>query len=132
MINQNQLHRIYRASAIYDLVLSAPFAVAPGVWAVWAAMNTLSALAGLPALAPLDSHGMMFANFFGTIVTLWSVLRLYLDRTELARWDAVGRLSFSLAMAVALANGASPLLWPVLVIEMLWAVLQLLPLRSAA
>lgn len=130
MLSQPTFHRIFRASAFYDLVVSAPFALAPGVWAIWAGLNALTNAMGLQPLPPLDSHGMMFANFFGSIVTLWSLLRLKLNADWLARWDAMGRVSFSVAMMVALTHGASPVLWPMLVLEILWGILQLLPVQG--
>ena len=130
MLSPHHFHRIFRLSAFYDIALSSPFATVPGVAAVWWGLGALSQPLGLAPLSPLDAHGMMFANFFGSIVTLWSLLRLKLDLAWLARWDAVGRLAFSLGMALALAQGASPLLWPMLVLEMLWAVLQLLPVTG--
>lgn len=130
MLSPTRFHQIFRASAIYDLSLSVPFAIAPGVALVWWAMDAIGQSLGLAPLTPLDPHGVMFANFFGTIVTLWSILRLRLDLPALARWDAAGRMFFSLAMAVALANGASPLLWPLLGLEMLWAIAQLLPVTD--
>ena len=129
MLTESQFHRIFRASAWYDLALSSPFAVAPGVALIWWLFNALHAFVGLPPMAPLEPHGMMFANFFGTVVTIWALVRLRLDLPILARYDAGGRALFALAMAVALANGASPMLWGFLVAEASWAVAQLLPVR---
>lgn len=130
MISEATLRRIYRASAVYDLALSAPFALPWGVDLTWSLLTRLSPALGLPAPAPLDPHATLFAGFFGSIVTLWSLLRLHLNEPRLARWDAAGRLSFSLAMATAIGRGASPLLWPLLALELGWAVLQLLPVKK--
>jgi hypothetical protein len=132
MLSSDRFHRIYRQSAIYDLALAAPFATPPTAWAAWWATDGLAQGLGLAALPPLDPHAMMFANFFGTIVTLWGLLRLRLDQPSLARWDAVGRVFFALAMAVALWRGANPLLWPLLVLELGWAALQLAPVSGKA
>lgn len=130
MLSPIHFHRIYRLSAFYDLVLSAPFAVLPGALAVTWVLNAISAALGLEPIPPLDPLGMMYANFFGTVVTIWSLLRLKLDQPWLARWDAVGRILFSLAMVLALARGATPILWPILAVELTWGVLQLLPVRG--
>lgn len=125
MLSQTTFHRLYRLSAWYDLAMSAPFALAPTAALLWSGLGAL----GLVPAAALDAHAMLFANFFGSIVTLWSILRLRLNQPALARWDAMGRLSFSLAMATALAQGGSPALIPILAAEMAWAVLQLLPVK---
>jgi hypothetical protein len=130
MFTPTGFHRLYRLSAIYDILLSAPFALYPGAHLVLWALDRLSTILGLAPIPPLDPLGMMYANFFGTVVTIWGILRLKLDLPWLARWDAVGRMTFSLAMATALANGATPILWPVLAIELTWGLLQLLPVKG--
>jgi hypothetical protein len=130
MLSPSRFRRIFRASAQYDLALSAIFAVAPGVALVWWGMGLLSPLLGLAPPAPLDANAIMFANFFGTVVTIWAVVRLRFDLPVLARYDAAGRLFFALAMITALTNGASPILWAFLIVETLFAMAQLLPVTG--
>ncbi len=126
MFNQSMNRTVFRLSAWYDLAVSAPFALPLTLTFVWNGVLTpASAALGLAPPAPLDPHGFLFANFFGSVVTIWAVVRLYLDDIRLAAFDGVGRVLFSVAMVHALLAGASPLLWGVLVIEVGFGVLQL-------
>jgi len=127
MLGYTLYNRIYRISAWYDLLFSWPFATAItlGLW--WPLLDQFSRTAGLGGMGTLDVHAVLFANFFGSIVCLWSVLRLRLDRNFLGRYDAAGRVLFSLAMANALSSGAPKLLVIFLVNEIAFAIAQLLP-----
>ncbi|GLS81569.1 hypothetical protein GCM10007893_23820 [Paracoccus marinus] len=132
MLEPARMNRIYRVSAWYDLAVALPFATPMFLAVAWAALQWVHLAAGLPALPDLDAHGALFANFFGTIVALWAIVRLRSGDPAYARFDAVGRWLFSAWMAVALAHGATPLLWGFLAVELAFGVLQSLPVRSAA
>jgi len=132
MLTQAQFHRLYRISAWYDLLITWPYTTPLTLAMMWQMIGGLHATAGLAPLPELGPYAILFGNFFGTIVVLWSVLRLKLNNSELARWDAVGRWMFSAWMINALLNGASPLLWGFLVIELCFAVLQTLPVQRQA
>ncbi|MFO0695925.1 MAG: hypothetical protein U0230_20350 [Polyangiales bacterium] len=132
MLERESFHRIYRASAWYDLWVSTPFALAPVVALVWPLFDLLQQrMTGRP-LPPLDPHGMLFANFFGSVVLVWSLVRLRYDDPRLARFDAVGRVLFTIAMLRALAYGAMPLLYGFVVVEAVFGLLQLAPVRGSA
>ena len=124
--------RIYRVSAWYDILVTWPYATPVTLVLMWSMLNSAHATAGLPPLPTLSSYGTLFANFFGTVVLIWSVLRLRLNDPRLARYDAVGRWLFSAWMMNALLNGASPILWVFLIIELTFAVLQTLPIKDSA
>ena len=131
MLSPPLFHRIYRASAWYDLIVTLPFTTPltlAGVWWVWGMIHSSAGLAPLP---PLATYAVLFGNFFGTVVVLWSVLRLRLNDARLARYDAVARWLFSAWMLWALFHGASPLLWGFLVVELSFAILQSLPVTSS-
>ncbi|SMR83437.1 hypothetical protein SAMN04488030_3356 [Aliiroseovarius halocynthiae] len=129
MICETRLNRIYRASAWYDLIVTAPLAIYPGFLLVFWALNQLHGALGIEALPPFTALGVMFANFTGSVVIVWSLVRLRWDDVRLARYDAAARWLFSAAMLVALWHGASPILVPVVIIEIAFGVLQSLPLR---
>lgn len=120
------VRRIVRASALYDLVLTAPFATP------WTATFALGALAdvhqglGLDGVAPVadDPFAMLFANLLGSIVSVWSIIRLIHPTPFLGAADAVTRLLFSAGFAWALAGGASAVIAGFLVVEVGWGVLQ--------
>lgn len=129
MLNQRQFAKIYRISAWYDLILSWPYATAPTLLLFLSQINSVHGLLGYPPIPELSATGIMFGNFFGTVVVVWSIVRLRWNDVALARYDAVARWLFSAAMVIALSNGASPLLYAFLVIEVAFAVLQSLPVK---
>jgi hypothetical protein len=130
MLTPLTFSKLYRVSAWYDLLVTWPYMTPITLAAMWSALNGLHGQAGFSPLPELTVYGVLFANFFGTVVIIWSVVRLRLNDPKLARYDAVGRWLFSAWMLQALLNGASPLLWGFLAIELGFAVLQSLPLRQ--
>lgn len=127
----SQFRRVVCASAAYDLVVTAPFATP---WSFAVAFGHLGAvnqaLGGqpLPAFEPLQ---MLFALLMGSIVLVWSVLRLRGPTRQLGRYDAAGRLLFSLWMAWAWSQTGAPVLLLFIVPEVSWAVAQAWRVRSA-
>jgi hypothetical protein len=78
---------------------------------------------------------LLFASLMGSLVLVWSVLRLLRPTAELGLADTVARLLFASWMAVALANGATGMLVGFLVAELGWAAAQgrvVLPLRRTS
>jgi hypothetical protein len=125
-MNDDTIRRVIRASAVYDIIVTTGFAV-PATAA--AALSSLSALhhgLGLAGSVPLadDPFTMLFANLLGSIVTVWSVVRLIRPVPILGAADTVARLLFSTWFLWALAHGASPVLVGFLVVEIGWALLQ--------
>lgn len=118
--------RVIRASALYDLIVTAAFALP------WTAVLVFDGLAlahdafGLSGIAPSsdDVFAVMFANLMGSIVVVWAVFRLTRTTVSAGVADTVARILFSLGMATALLNGASPLTGVLLVLELGWAVVQ--------
>lgn len=132
MWSQESYRGLVRASGWYDLLVAAAFVTPWSLALLHGALSQLSATWGLggelPAFAPL--HGLM-ANLMGSIICVWSVLRIRDPQVQFGRYDAVGRLLFASWQAYALMQGATQLLWGVLLLELAWAVLQLWPMRSA-
>ena len=122
--------RIVRASALYDLLLTAPFAT-PWTFALpHAQLSTFNqALGGstLPAFTPFH---VLFACLMGSVVLVWSVLRLHRTEAILGRYDGIGRFLFALWMGWTLASTGAPLLWLFVVPEFAWGVAQWLPFEA--
>ena len=83
MISLNGYLRIVRASAWYDLLVTIGFAT-PWTFAMihHSLASTIQALGlpgGFPAFEP--AH-MLMANLLGSIVTIWTILRLRDTRRE--------------------------------------------------
>ncbi len=123
--------QLVRASAAYDLVVTAPFATPWTLAGLHAGLQRLAAALGVAGLPPLDPLHVLFANLLGVIVVVWSVLRLRAPTIALGRHDAAARAGFCLAMFYALAHGASPLVAGFAVLELAFGVAQAMPVGPA-
>ncbi|WP_314225664.1 hypothetical protein [Streptomyces zaehneri] len=123
--------RVVRASAWYDLVVTAGFAT-PWTYAlVHDVLSSWSRAWGLGAFPQTDPVQTLFANLMGSVVIVWAVLRLAGPLAVHGLLDGVARALFTAWMAYALAQGAPGVLWPFLGVEAAWGVAQLAPwLRS--
>lgn len=126
VMNDDTIRRVIRASAVYDIIVTTAFAV-PATAA--AALSTIIGLhhgLGLAGSVPLvdDPFTILFANLLGSIVTVWSVVRLSRPVPILGAADTVARLLFSTWFVWALAHGASPVLCGFLLVEIGWGLLQ--------
>lgn len=117
--------KVVFASALYDLLVTAPFATP------WTATRSLDALTrvhhGLALSGSLAFDGpmaLLFVNLMGSIVVVWSVVRLQTPTARLGAADTVGRILFSSWFAFALAHDASRVLVGFLVLEVGWAIAQ--------
>ncbi|WP_327183102.1 hypothetical protein [Streptomyces sp. NBC_01334] len=123
--------RVVRASAWYDLVVTAGFAT-PWTYAlVHDVLSSWSRAWGLGTFPQTDPIQTLFANLMGSVVIVWAVLRLAAPLPVHGLLDGLARALFTAWMAYALAQGAPGVLWPFLCVEAAWGVAQLLPwLRS--
>jgi hypothetical protein len=118
------LRRLVRASALYDLVLTAPFATP---WTFALARQQLSELnvaLGGQALPPFAPFHILFACLLGSVVLIWALLRLRHPAPRYALYDGGARLLFSLWMGWTLAMTGAPLLWLFLLPEGAWCLAQ--------
>ncbi|NOX73550.1 MAG: hypothetical protein GXP03_08005 [Alphaproteobacteria bacterium] len=131
MLKHSTYLKIVKASAAYDLLITAAFAT-PWSFAFLAAqLAWLHDLVGAGgAVIPGGIFVTLFANFFGSVVVIWSIYRLRHASVTVGRYDGAARLLFSFWQFNALMAGASTLLIPILVIEVVLAVLQWLPVSS--
>lgn len=123
---RDTVRRVVRASAFYDLIVTAAFATP---WTAAIALGTVTDVhhsLGLDGALPQveDPFTMLFANLLGSIVVVWSVIRLLRPTALLGAGDTVGRLLFSAWFAWALVEGASPVLVGFLVVEVGWGLVQ--------
>ena len=116
--------RVVRASATYDILVTAPFAT-PWTFAWnWRQLSALDVRIGGAPLPPFDTFPLLVASLLGSLVLVWSALRLATPELRLGRFDGVARLLFSTWMAWALHLTGAPLLWVFLVPEFAWGVAQ--------
>ena len=118
--------RVIRASAAYDVVATAAFTLP---WTAPLALDSLVKVHeswGLSGSLPLpdDPFTILFANLLGSIVLVWSVVRLAKPSLTLGAADTVARALFSAWMLTALLSGATTAVLVFLVPEVLWGVVQ--------
>lgn len=119
--------RVVRASAWYDLVVTAGFAT-PWTYAlVHGLLSSAGDALGLGALPDRDPVQTLYANLMGSVVVVWSVLRLRGTRPAHGVYDGAARMLFAAWQAYALARGATGVLWPFLAVEVAFGVVQLVP-----
>ncbi len=118
--------KIIRASAIYDILVTFPFAI-PGLaaWniAQFQKLHDSFGLAGsLPQFEPLH---IFFVNLMGTVVLTWSYLRVIRPDPLLGLLDGIGRFLFSTWMLYYLVmHNASGVLWLFFIPEITWGFVQ--------
>lgn len=129
-MNRSTFVTVVRASAVYDLLLTAPFAT-PWTFAfAHAQLSGINQRLGGAALPDFGPFHVLFACLMASIVLVWTVLRLRATSVMLGRYDGVGRFLFSAWMAWALAASGAPLLWLFVVPEFCWGVAQWLPVAQ--
>jgi hypothetical protein len=119
--------RIVRASAWYDIVVTAMFAT-PWTFALaHRLMSSGNQLLGGESFPPFGPLPTLIACLMGSLVMVWSVLRLREPSVRLGRFDGCGRFLFSTWFAWALLMTKAPILWTLLVPELAWGMLQWWP-----
>ncbi len=118
--------RLVRASAWYDLIVTAGFATP---WTYVLVHRLLSSYGYFPPVEPIQT---LFANLMGSVVVVWALLRLFRTLPLHGLYDGIARLLFATWQVYALAHGATPLLWAFLAIELAFGATQLIPWATPA
>nr|WP_288916029.1 hypothetical protein [uncultured Pseudomonas sp.] len=128
-----QYRRVVRGSAWYDLIVSAVLATPWGFAALHGVLMSMTQLFDLPGeLPPFAPAHVLMVNLLGSIVCVWAVLRIRDPQPLYGRYDAAGRFLFSAWMLYALLHGASAVLWVFLFFELVWGLVQVLPVRASS
>lgn len=129
MLSETAFRRVVRASALYDLVITWPFATPWTFVMVMGFFGQLHLALGLPGAVPVfEPTHLLAGNLMGSVVVVWSLARLHLGLPILGRYDAVARALFATWQIYAVATGASPLLLVLTVFEVGFGIAQALPL----
>jgi len=123
--------RITRASALFDILIVAPFATPWTFALLYPQLDRLNIWLGGAALAHFARIHILITCLMGSLVLLWSVRRLIEPSLALGRYDGAGRFMFASWMTWALAQGGLPLVWLFLVPELLWGVAQWWPVAPS-
>ncbi|TMR91661.1 hypothetical protein [Nonomuraea basaltis] len=119
--------RLVRASAWYDLVVTAGFATPWTYTLLHGALSSLGGALGLGAMPALDPMQTLYANLMGSVVVVWAFLRIVKPLPVHGLLDGLARTLFATWQAYALAHGATRVLWLFLVVEVAFGVVQLVP-----
>jgi hypothetical protein len=117
--------RLVRSSAVYDLVVTAGFATPWTFALLHAALDAASGALGLRGFPELDLMQVFYANLMGSVVVVWSLLRVVRPQAIYGLFDGIARVLFASAMVYALAHGGPEILWGFLVVEAAWGAAQL-------
>jgi len=120
--------RIVRASACYDLLVTGPFATPWSFALVMERLSSFNQSLGGNALPEFGVLHTLFACLLGSMVAVWSVMRLTGPSVRLGRFDGMTRVLVALWMGWALVHTGEPVLWLFMVPEIVLGVLQWLPL----
>jgi hypothetical protein len=133
MLSEPVFRRIVRASAWYDLAVTAPFATPWSLNWILSCLTQIHYALGLTGdVPPLTLGTTLFANLLGSVVVIWALVRIRSPLPWLGRYDAVARGLFALWQLHAVFEGASTVLVAFAVIEVAWGIAQVLPFRSMA
>ena len=120
-------HRVVQASALYDLFATAALATPWTLPLAHALMSSLNVQLGGAPLPVFEAFHMFIGGLLGSVVTVWSLLRLRAPSLLLGRHDGAARFLFSGWMVWTLVHSGAPMLWLLLVPEFLWGVVQWWP-----
>ena len=97
--------RLIRASAIYDVLATAPLATP---WSFGLLHQFLGQFAPLPEFQPMH---LLFVHLLASLVLVWAGLRLWRPVPAFGAADALARGLFFFWQIYFLLAGASPVLW---------------------
>ena len=100
---------VVRASAAYDVLATASFATPWSCAWNWQQLSAVNVRLGGAALPPLGVYATLLACLMGSLVLVWSALRLATPERRLGRHDGAARFLFSAWMAWALCATGQPL-----------------------
>ncbi|MBQ5940357.1 hypothetical protein [Massilia sp. AB1] len=123
--------RIVRLSAWYDLIVTAGFATPWTFALIHQGLSLLAQRSGMPGSFPsFEPAHMLMANLLGSVVVVWSLVRLRDTQPVYGRYDALGRFLFAAWQLYAVAQGASWLILGFTAVELAFGAAQLLPVRN--
>lgn len=132
MLTSATFRRIVLGSAIYDLLVTAPFATPWSFAFVHAQLSGLNQALGGAALPAFTPFHVLFGCLLGSVVLVWAALRISDPQARYGRFDAAARLLFTVWMIWTLLATGAPLLWLFIVPELAWGLAQLAPLKASA
>ncbi|MDO6426978.1 hypothetical protein Q4489_08150 [Thalassotalea sp. 1_MG-2023] len=125
-MNNLTYRKIVKASAIYDVIVTFGFAfpilVVLSINMLFSIHTQFSFSGLMPEFLPLH---LFFVNLMGSLVLVWSVLRITRPKPIFGLYDSFARFLFSFNMLFyLLAYDVTGVLWLFFVPELAWGVVQ--------
>lgn len=118
-MTESRYRQLVRASGIYDVLATAAFATP---WTFAPIFQLFSNIAPMPAFDPTHA---LFVNLLGSVVLVWSALRIWRPEPVFGLFDACARaLFFCWQIYYLLVHDITPVVWAFATIELLFGVLQ--------
>lgn len=118
-MNETAYRKLVRASGVYDLVMTAAFATP---WTFVLLHQSLGSIWTLPPVEPLQ---MLFANLLGSVVLVWSVLRVRHPLPAYGLYDTVARFLFlSWQLHYLINMGGASFVWFLSFFELAFGIAQ--------
>lgn len=119
--------KIVRASAVYDLLLTAPFMIPYFTENILSIFKNIGNMVGLTRTEmTLNGDILQWISLMATIVTVWSVLRIINPERRFGLYDGFARIGFSFwFIFYPLIYGSSQLSLLFLGPELAWGIVQL-------
>lgn len=130
MFDLPAFRRIVRASAMYDVLVTFPFATPWTFAAAHALLSDMNVRLGGTPLPAFQPFHILMACLMGSVVMVWSVLRVRDPQPLYGRYDACARLLFATWMGWTWLQTGAPMLWAFIVPEAAWCIVQALPVRA--
>lgn len=124
MLAPSTFRKIVLGSAIYDLIVTAPFATPWSFAFARAQLDVINQRLGGSALPAFEPFHVLFACLLGSVVLVWALLRISDPQQRYGRFDGAARLLFATWMIWTLAVTGAPLLWLFIVPEAAFCVAQ--------
>jgi len=132
-MQQDRFIRMVRYSAWYDLLATWLFVLPWTFTWIYTFLAWTAGSLGLPGAAPeLEPMHVLFANLLGSVVVVWALARILYPSVPLGRLDAVARLLFMTWQIHAVFSGASAIILGFTAFELLFGILQLMPVEAQA
>ncbi|MGK5023836.1 hypothetical protein [Janthinobacterium sp. RB2R34] len=132
MFSFASFRRVVRASAIYDVLMTGAFFTPWSLLLLRDQLSVLNVRLGGAPLPLFEPFHLLVGCLLGSVVLVWSALRMVDPQPRFGRYDAAARYLFSLWMGWALLVTGEPVMWLFIVPELAWGLAQSLPLRDPA
>jgi hypothetical protein len=125
-MNNTKYNKIVKMSAWYDLIITAPFAFPFLSELVINNLTSFHYFFNFPGTIPVfEPLHFFFINLMGSIIVVWSILRIRHTQPLFGFYDAHARIAFSTWMITYLfIFDATPILIFLLIPEILWGIVQ--------